>query len=369
LLATPLRALADSPPLAVTTSAELAPLTDEQRRIVESIPDEHTPLPRRHYFRSNEWYQGLLRAPLAGRGGVLVGVGSDQNYTMAALAGSELLLLVDYDPRIPWVHRIYDVLVRASETPDALIQRFADESEQDTRALLEQGLASDPHAVAIVKHFRKHRVLWHKYLLHVQRLSGADNVTSWLADPALYAHVRKLFLGGRVIARNGDLTADKTVRAIGDAARALHLPVRIVYFSNAEQFFLYTPGFQANMQNLPTDERSVAIRTLHHGHIPNAGPNDWHYMVHEFPDFLARMQSGYRKCFGFSADLLGDHGRAIGQSGVSVLSAAVPRSRDVLRAAKQHRKHQAPAPGPSAAVAPTAAAPVAVVAPAVAPAH
>src|SRR5262245_26477162 len=49
---------------AVQTSAQLRPLDDEQARVLAAIPDEHTGLPERHYFRSNEWYQGVLRAPL-----------------------------------------------------------------------------------------------------------------------------------------------------------------------------------------------------------------------------------------------------------------------------------------------------------------
>ena len=283
----------------------LAPLADAARKKLDAIPNEGTPLPRQHYFRSNEWYQNLLVKPLEGRGGAYVGVGSDQNYTMAAIAGSELLLLIDYDPRIRWVHRIYDVLVRASETPADLVSRFSEENEQRSRALIETAVSGDPDAAAIIKHFTKSRKLWHPYLKRVSGESGKLAVTSWLSVPAYYEHIRTLFNAGRVISRNGDMTAERSVRAAGDAARELQIPVRIIYFSNAEQFFTYSDSFQANMRALPTDKLSVVVRTIHSKGVPNAGPNDWHYVVHEMPDFFSRMSAGYRHSFAFVGDLLG----------------------------------------------------------------
>jgi hypothetical protein len=308
-------------------AAEPAALDQAQRKALDSIPNEGTPPPRQHYFRSNEWYQNLLVQPLSGRGGAYVGVGSDQNYTMAAIAGSELLIMIDYDPRIRWVHRIYDVLVRASETPDDLVSRFAEENTERSSALIETAVQSDPEAAEITKHFKKSRKLWHAYLQRVRGDKGKLPVTSWLSVPEYYKHMRGLFNAGRVIARNGDMTAERTVRAAGAAAKELKLPVRIIYFSNAEQFFPYSDSFQANMRALPTDERSVVVRTIHHGKIPNAGPNDWHYVVHEMPDFFARMAAGYRHSFAFVGDLLAGGKKVIGEDGLSVMTGTVPMAK------------------------------------------
>jgi len=82
------------------------PLSAQARQIAEAVPDEGTELPEQHYFRSNEWRQDLLIPHLEGRGGALVGVGSDQNYTMAAMARADMMFLVDYDPKIPWIHSL-----------------------------------------------------------------------------------------------------------------------------------------------------------------------------------------------------------------------------------------------------------------------
>ncbi len=303
------------------------PLPAEALRVVEAIPSEGTPRTERHYFRSNEWRQDLLRPHLEGLGGAYVGVGSDQNYTMAAMAGSELLLLVDFDPLIPWVHEIYRVLVSASETPDALIARFAEESAAETADLLREGLAEHPDVDDIVRHFERRRDPWFHYLRRVQRLVRDGRGFSWLSDPALYDHVRTLHRSGRIVSRNGDVTADRTVRAIGDAARRMGVPVRVVYFSNAEQFFTYSDSFIENMRALPTDERSVVVRTIRHRRIARAPDGRWHYLVHDFPDFLERLDTGaYRRSFTFTSDLLAAGRPHLGEDGVSTMTRETPRA-------------------------------------------
>ncbi len=309
----------------VAAQAPLAPLSEEHRGVLDSIESEGTEPPEQHYFRSNEWRQDLLRPHLEGRGGALVGVGSDQNYTMAAMAGSSLIFVVDYDPRIPWIHEIYRVLVQASSTPEELIARFAPENERETRALLERGLEDHPRAAAIVRHWQGRRSAWFPYLRRVSRLVRDGRPFSWLADESMYRHVRSLFEGGRVFARNGDVTVAGTLRAVGRACRQVGIPVRVVYFSNAEQFFLYTSDFVENMDALPTDSRSVVVRTIRHRDTPVAADGRWHFVVQDFTDFEARLATGaYRRSFALTADLLSAGPPHLGRDGLSRMTSEVP---------------------------------------------
>lgn len=304
-----------------------APLSPEHQHVVEAIPNEGTPRPSRHYFRSNEWRQDLLRPHLAGLGGAYLGVGSDQNYTMAAMAGSELLLLVDYDPLIPWVHEIYRVLVSESESPDALIARFSEESAEETQRLLHKALAEHPSREGIVRHYRERREPWFFYLRRVQRLTRDGQPFSWLASREMYDHVRALHRTRRIISRNGDLTTARTVRSMADAARRVGVPVRLVYFSNAEQFFTYSPEFIENMRALPTDDRSLVVRTIRHRDIPVAQEGRWHYLVHEFADFLERLETGaYKRSFAFASDLLAAGAPFLGADGVSTMTKQTRRA-------------------------------------------
>jgi hypothetical protein len=313
-----------------------APLTDEARRIAEAIPDENTAPPGEHYYRSNEWRQDLLVPKLAGLGGAYVGVGSDQNYTMAAMANAEVLFLVDYDPYIPWIHAIYEALILESETPEALIARFAEENEAETRAILERRFAGKPRAARMVRHFRGLRAAWHAYLGRVAGLVRDGRPFSWLSSPEMYAYIRGMFQNGRVFYRNGDVTADRTMQAVADACRRMGLEVRVVYFSNAEQFFEYTDQFIENMRALPTGERSVVLRTIRHRSIPIAADGRWHWLVQDFSDFRARLDTGvYRRSFAFTTDLLAAGPPHLGEDGLSTMDASVPRA--VIEQARERR--------------------------------
>ncbi len=270
-------------------------LSDAVRARLARVPDENTPDPGEHYPVSNEWRHDLWLPAIRDLGGIFVGVGPDQCYTLAAMQRASLALLVDFDPMVPLVHRMYAVLVPASETPDALVARFQDANARETRTLLEQGLASDPQRETILRNFDRQRPRWARYVRAVQR-SVRDGVAgSWLADPALYARVRTMFQEGRIVARNGDVTGAQTMREIGAVSQELGEPVRVLYYSNAEQFFSYTPQFVQNVRSLRTDERTVVLRTFRARGATYPARDRWHYVTEPMAGFLERLGAGLRR--------------------------------------------------------------------------
>jgi hypothetical protein len=331
-LATSLVLLAAAPasaqPRAALPPDRATPLPAELRRIAEDVPDEGTPNPGEHYPTSNEHRHDLWLSHVRDLGGAFVGVGTDQCYTLAAMQNAELLWVVDFDPLVPLVHRMYGVLVPASDTPDALIAHFAPEQQRATEALLTERLAGDPQVRAIVSAFGRHRGHMYNYLRRARRNVRGGVAASWLSDPALYARVRALHRGGRVIARNGDVTADGALRAVGRAAQRLGVPLRVIYFSNAEQFFPFNEGYRANLDALHTDDRSVVLRTFRERGAPYPVGERWHYMVQPVNDLRARIrESGYRHSRQIVFDLLAARAQ-VGANGVSVVDSRVPRRYD-----------------------------------------
>lgn len=313
-----------------------APLPQALQRVAEDIPNEGTPDPPEHYPTSNEWNHQLWFSHVRDLGGAFVGVGADQCYTLAAVQNARFLWVVDFDPLVPLIHRIYGALVPISPTPDALIARFSDEEASASSALLRERLASDPDRDAIVRAFDRNRDRMHGYLLRVQRNVVGGTAASWLADPALYARVRALHTARRVIARNGDVTANGALRAVGRAARELGIPLRVIYFSNAEQFFPFSADFRANLDALPTDDRTVVLRTFREAGIPYPPRERWHYMVQPIEDMRARIrENGYRHSRQIVLDLMRSR-RAIGQNGVSIVDASVRRRFDLVQDGEQN---------------------------------
>lgn len=300
-----------------------AALEGAARSIALAVPSESIREPAEHYPTSNEWRHDLFFDGIRDLGGAFVGVGTDQCYTLAAAQDASLVWIVDYDANVAAVHRMYGALVRASPSPAELVARFERAREDETALLIAQDPMGDPaQAPEVVRTYRRNRGRFEGYLRHVARLARDGRPTSWLSDPALYARVRALFLAGRVIARTGDVTGVTTLRAVGAASQQLGVPVRVVYLSNAEQFFRYTEAFDANVRALPTDARTVVLRTFRHRRATYPDGDTWHYMVEGMPDFLERIALGYRRNTQIVSDAIRG---GLGPTGITIVGATTPR--------------------------------------------
>lgn len=289
---TPTTVAAAEPP----TPGGLAPLTDAQRLSLRAgDEDPLTPTPI-HYMKSNEVRHDVWFPHVAGKGGAYLGVGSDQNYTLAAAAGSEFVFLADIDQSVVDLHRNYEVLIEASPDPAALHAKFSAENAEATIALLTAAHADlpEPERRRLLRLYRNARETVRVHLGRVIKRTENGTPTSWMSDKAMYDRVRLLFQHDRVRAMAGNLVGPNALKTAGAAAKALGVPVRVVYFSNAEEYFMYTPQFIANVEALPVDESTVVLRTIYSKEWVHADQL-WAYQVQPMADFrqrLARRVSG-----------------------------------------------------------------------------
>lgn len=316
-------------------SGSVAALSDARRAVLAALPSETIPLPGEYYYRSNELRHDLLADDLRGRGGAVVGVGPDQLYTMAALSSAELIVGSDYDARIPALHRLYGVLVPRSERAEDLIEHFAPEREEETLTLLRAELAQGDDQP--VRMFERLRQDLYEYLQRQHARAYRTAPTTWMAESTYYDHVRDLFRAGRVVARTGDLTGTSTVRAIGAALHELGIPMRVLYLSNADQFFRYTDDFITNIEALPTDEKTIVVRSIRNPQLPNAHRDRWHYIVQEHADFLERLKLRYFRRSQVIVQELIDAGEPWVGEGVSHITRETPRPLLEHRRRRQER--------------------------------
>jgi len=326
----------------VPAQAQPAVVTADQlssvRSGLEPVPYEDTPRTQQFYYRSNEWRQDLLLPHLQGLGGAVIGVGSDQLYTMCAMADCGLIVSSDFDARIAWLHRMYTPMLQAAATPEEFVALLSDESAQATRELVARSLAADPDVERMLAHFDSQRAAWRAYLGRVMRNRWEGSATGWLGRADWYNHIRTLHAEGRVVGRTADLTSPAVFEQVGRVLSEAGVLVRLVYFSNAEQFFTYGDGFKANMRSLPTDERTQVVRTVRNRHVLPAESGRWHFMVHQFDDFVARIESGfYPRSFGLVADLLAAGPPHRGHDGISTMDSTTPRAM-AERSARRRRQ-------------------------------
>ncbi len=305
---TPEPAVAPEPPKAPpepekAVFPETGPLPEKWRAPFLALRQD--PPPRRtirgiHYWVSNEGAHHVWRKDIAGIGGALAGPGTDQLYVLAAWQRPTVMIPFDFDGMIPLVHRLYGLAFVKAPTPKEFIElwRHPYPKAPALKALIDEGgfddqLRAQLHDVLLQSATKIHWRL--KYLVGYYRHLGQ---TCFLNDAAEYAVVRNLWVEGRVFPVRGDLTADL---AMQDLARVLDLagvPLRVLYLSNAEQYFEYSPAFRRNIIVQPWDDRSVVVRTQPHKEDVVDDDMGYRFNLQPGPNFAAWMrQSSVKDLF------------------------------------------------------------------------
>ncbi len=299
-------ALAVGPMIPVTARA--ADYTPAELAVYKAIAPDPPP-PRlasnRHFFAGNERGIGLFLDGLARKGGVFIGVGTDQNYLLAGWCQPELLVLMDFDPMIPDLHRLYGLFFSQATDGQALTALFKpdDATARQVTALLDDQIEDPAERSRLAKVYRRARKDVYNHLLELTQELHDAGIASFLDDLAQYRSIATLFATGRVITLRGDLTLDGAFRHLARALEAHKRTVSYLYVSNAEAYFRYGPEFRQNIHALPIAADSLLLRTIPYF---RSGGHRWTYAtqtISRFKEFICRKQisnwdrvlGGYKK--------------------------------------------------------------------------
>ena len=246
------------------TAAALTPLPPAWAQALQSIVEDPAPpalVRDQHYIISNESRHDLFRPLALGRGGVYIGVGSDQNYVLAGWARPELVFLFDFDQVVVNLHRVYRVFFLSAATPEEFMALWELRNEKQAESLLAAEYTDPTRRAAVLRAYRTARYAVPRRFRNVLLTYKKNGVTSFLDDIEQYRYLAALFRTGRVVTVRGDLTAGACMSSIAAAVQAIGRPVRLLYLSNAERYFSYNDAFRKSMLALPTDESSLVLRT------------------------------------------------------------------------------------------------------------
>ncbi|MBC8073130.1 MAG: hypothetical protein IAG13_32710, partial [Deltaproteobacteria bacterium] len=270
------RSLAPSPPSAREHELFFAGPEDPEPEIRGGIAKA---LEDVSYVVGNEWSLDAFLPSIADLGGGYVGVGPDQAYLFIGWQRPEYAWLVDYDSKVMRVHAMYRVLITAAESPRELLAMFEPEAASRTAALL----GAAPGGEKLRRLYRNNRDMFRWRLVTVQRKLAKRGVASWLSDDEMFGFVRQMVMNERVRPMRVNLNDAAGMRGIAEAATALEVPIRVLYLSNAEEYWQeYEPQFRANLAALPHDERSLLLRTTLVWDINR----DYIYTAQPFDNFL-----------------------------------------------------------------------------------
>ena len=258
------------------------------------------PVDVRHWVNSNESDHALWFPAVSGLGGGYLGVGSDQNFSLFAAAGCSFVWLMDYDTVVLQANRIYRALILASASPQEFLLRWDGFEKAVTEAIVAEAYAADDDLPQLLALLDENFADAGNYFRRVAARTEDGAAGSWLADPGLYRIVRRMFEEDRVRIVGGDLTKEMPGR-IAAAQSRLGAPMRVVYLSNAEQYFAYGDAFRAAFAAMPFDERSVGLRTASRW-LPDRTRHVWHYQVEPAGHFVEALRGGVERFSAMEED-------------------------------------------------------------------
>jgi hypothetical protein len=232
------------------------------------IIQETDPLPSKrgltaeHYPASNERRIDLFMPYIANLGGGYIGVGTDQNLSFLAKAKSECVWLMDFDPEIVKVNKLHFLLFSKAENYTAYKDFWNVKKKKEMEAKIQEwtGANSKDYLTAFQ--------LGHLGGFIPNRLGSLDymgkkfGLITFSNSPEEFDYIKNLIQKKRIQAVEGNLTGTITLRKIAESAKKMNCPIRLIYTSNAEEYFTYPQEFRDNILALPIDEKGYIIRTI-----------------------------------------------------------------------------------------------------------
>lgn len=217
-----------------------------------------------HYPSSNEHRIDLFRERLTNLNGGYVGVGTDQNFTFIAWARSDWAYLTDFDPIVVAVNRIHFYFIEISPTYEEYEQLWLRKNKNTSYKKVLEHFKDDKFLPYITKGWQVAQRGWNdvpERLRTLKYLTRRFHLRSFHNDPDDYNHLRKMVQEKRIQAVSGNLLGSITLKEIAKKSRELEIPLRILYMSNAEEYFKFPPNFRENIIAQFVDEKSLVVRT------------------------------------------------------------------------------------------------------------
>lgn len=211
---------------------------------------------------TNEDRLDLFEKHVKGLGGAYIGVGSTQNLTLAAWARSEWIWLMDFTQIVVRANKIQTAFIKRAKTPAEFRELWRKGAREQAESIIKEEFANDPDLQELVKTWRICQPYQDKRFRTDDKLAEKYGFRGWLYDQAHYDHIRKLAQAGRIRPIKGDLRGPTTVLSVAAAAKQMNVPLRIVYYSNAEEYFAYGEQFRKNWTTVPVDDKSLIVRTI-----------------------------------------------------------------------------------------------------------
>lgn len=273
--------------------SQMLPQEIEDRfKSMRSDPDPDQLVRDAHYWVSNENAHYVWYPHIKDRGGVLSGVGTDQVYLLAGWSNASIVIPMDFDRQIRNLHFAYGAAFLASENIDEFRTYWKKENADKMKAALEKYFPSEVDvAMKAWKHGASEVNGRIRRVIKKYTADKGAGVPTFLTDDAQYQRIRQLWQNHRVFPICGDLTGDKAMLDIAKALNDSGLKMTILYPSNAEHYFEYSPSYRRNIINMPFADNSLVLRTRQMRSLGLAEDEDYHYNMQTGENFIVWLKT------------------------------------------------------------------------------
>ena len=221
-----------------------------------------------HYPTSNERRIDFFMKHIDGIRGCYIGVGTDQNLSFIAKAKSEYAWLMDFDPVIVRVNKIHIHFLQLAPNYEEFKKLWLRKNKKESFELVKQKFENESDYEIIKQAWETAHQNYSgvtERLNEIEYMNKKFGLITFSNNSEEYSYVHTMALEGKLQALNGDLMGTKSMMSIASAANKMNCPIRILYMSNAEEYFRYPENFRNSVQSIPSDSKSLVIRTMTSG--------------------------------------------------------------------------------------------------------
>ncbi len=216
----------------------------------------------KHYPASNERRIDLYYPFIKNLGGGYLGVGTDQNLTFIAWAKSEYAYLMDFDWAVVYINRLHLLFLKNSNDFFEFKEYWSTKNKNKALSFIDKQIldveekkkylyAYNIGVNAISNRFRDFEFMTKRF-----------NFISFHNNPEDFQYLKKMIEENRIFPVQGDMNGEVTFQNINQASRKLCIPIRVIYFSNAEEYFRYPETFKKNIKTIFYDDKTIILRTV-----------------------------------------------------------------------------------------------------------
>ncbi len=235
-----------------------------------------------HFPFSDEKHLDLFKEHIENLGGTYIGVGTDQGYLFIGWQRPTLAFVIDYDPWVVIIHRIYMTFWKQCNSSECLYQYFYEREKGMEFLKGEIGTSAELNKPLPLKVYKSTQKSIAKQLKRLERM----NVKTFMNDPESFQYIKTMIQNGRIRTLQANLLGDRAFASIASTLNELGAKVTTLYLSNAEQYWGYSTQFKKNIIGIPAADNALILRTS--ATYPNN--NDYRYSIQPVSVFKAWLQ-------------------------------------------------------------------------------